>query len=741
MAGVACTEIPTSMNKDFFTDVIETKLNSRSNEFSIEKLTVKHATEAGDNYISKLYRVTVDVQCLDGSFQQVPLIVKTKADLGPSGAFLDILDVFTKETEVYTKLLPAFEQLYRDQGQEIDGGHLMFRELIAVTQPNVNGFNVLNHGDAWCNNMMFQYDNDNAIEDMLLVDFQVGLWSSPAIDLLYFIISSVKGEDKLSKFDSMIHFYHQNLVSNLKLLEYSGQVPTLKELHLDLIDRIFYGFGTSMGLLAICLMEKTEDASIDTMMSDGDAGRAFRDKMMGNPAYTKQMAELLPFFHNHGAFDMRHSGFQTPSGIQSDFLMLPGWLRREFFHDVVEKKLHLRTDQFSIQNIKVEIATKNGESYGSTMYRAKLKVENKVTNTVDTFSVIVKTRPDGMADKFSQHLATFSKEIDVYTKLIPAFEELYRQKGVHVEIGPRCLKTCQSIPSDIIVLDDLRSANFKPPSRLNGLNTEQLEEIIDKLAQFHAASAVYKELNGDFSTAYNEGLFNRNSLPVMKATFSPAYDAFLEAVETFPFAKDCVEKFRNLRPVVFSRILDTVVVDPDGFNVLNHGDLWCNNLMFRPHSDTNRCEGMLFDFQVCFYGSPMLDFNFLLFSSAAKDIKVSKLNYFIRFYHEKLVSYLTLLNYGKRLPTLKQLQFDFNDRIVYGATTIFGAMAIALMEPSEDASIEMLHLDNEAGKRSRQHMYTNERYVKTMEIVLPYLVQRGAFDFGAEVCNIARMRK
>lgn len=45
----------------------------------------------------------------------------------------------------------------------------MFDAMLRITKPDPAKFNVLNHGDMWCNNMMFQYDDSSKIKEITLV--------------------------------------------------------------------------------------------------------------------------------------------------------------------------------------------------------------------------------------------------------------------------------------------------------------------------------------------------------------------------------------------------------------------------------------------------------------------------------------------------------------------------------------------------------------------------------------------
>lgn len=187
-----------------------------------------------------------------------------------------------------------------------------------------NEFNVLNHGDCWSNNIMFQYDSFGKINETYLVDFQMPKYGTPAQDLFYFLVSSAKLEIKIKEFDYFIKFYHDNLTENLRLLKYPKKLPSLKDIHIMLYKYGLWGkfqcwccviqqynplgfiagFTTATGVMAAVLLDPTENASLDNFMGDDDAGNEFKMLMYTNPRYRKHMECILPWLHNRGALDI-----------------------------------------------------------------------------------------------------------------------------------------------------------------------------------------------------------------------------------------------------------------------------------------------------------------------------------------------------------------------------------------------------------------------------------------------------
>jgi aminoglycoside phosphotransferase (APT) family kinase protein len=99
------------------------------------------------------------------------------------------------------------------------------------------GFQVLNHGDDYINNMLFMRDERGDFVDVRFIDYQMSFWGSPITDLMYFLLTSVRDEIKTAHFDELVAFYHKELIKCLIELKYDQNVPTLDALKQDLMEK------------------------------------------------------------------------------------------------------------------------------------------------------------------------------------------------------------------------------------------------------------------------------------------------------------------------------------------------------------------------------------------------------------------------------------------------------------------------------------------------------------------------
>lgn len=100
-----------------------------------------------------------------------------------------------------------------------------------------------------------------------------------------------------------------------------------------------------------------------------------------------------------------------------------------------------------------------------------------------------------------------------------------------------------------------------------------------------------------------------------------------------------IEKYENGEYLIFKDESEHVKelfqfwkVKIDQFNVLNHGDLWGNNIMFRYNEEGAADKCLFLDYQAPKYGAPSQDLYYFIILSPAKNIKIQEFDYFIKYY-------------------------------------------------------------------------------------------------------------
>lgn len=110
--------------------------------------------------------------------------------------------------------------------------------------PDPNHFNTLVHGDLWTNNFLLQYDGliENVqLKNVVFIDFQYSCWTSPAIDLHYFLNSSLQEDVRSNHIDDLVEYYYNELTALLQKLDYKQFIPTLEKFQQEFLSKSFFG--------------------------------------------------------------------------------------------------------------------------------------------------------------------------------------------------------------------------------------------------------------------------------------------------------------------------------------------------------------------------------------------------------------------------------------------------------------------------------------------------------------------
>ncbi|GAB0087321.1 hypothetical protein DMENIID0001_016170 [Sergentomyia squamirostris] len=252
--------------KEYFPNIQKTTLNDSKN--LLEKIAKMHAfsyyiaKKRGKDY-SKFDIFFTDVS------QNVPIIH-------------DAYDIFMEGIETW----PGCQQFADKLKQFKPHYNKALTNLLTSTEDNK--FSVLVHGDLNIENILFG-PND----DIVLIDYQVTSWRSPAYDLIGFFNSFCSTEDNAYNRDLLIKHYHENFRLTLKKLDFNEYIPTLLDVHVEMVK---YGL---LDLMYWSLYGTTYFARIDPNREADKDIRVSMKEGVHNPN-TRKISRLFSDFLEKG---------------------------------------------------------------------------------------------------------------------------------------------------------------------------------------------------------------------------------------------------------------------------------------------------------------------------------------------------------------------------------------------------------------------------------------------------------
>lgn len=240
--------------------------------------------------------------------------------------------------------------------------------------------------------------------------------------------------------------------------------------------------------------------------------------------------------------------------------------------------------------------------------------------------------PNHKQFEYVTELNAFGKEVNFFEKLIPKL----RNFG-NIEWSAKCY----FIEKDnFLLFENLIENGFHMLPDNNYFDFQHMKIAIETLGRFHAASIILEE-NGNFQIpekyleCVKENSYPRDEKNVRIVGFKNAISALLGIIERIPkYQKDyqvICEKFPNLMKKIFEFCEPSKIYR----NVVSHGDLWCNNLMFSYKND-EPINARLVDFQLTRYATPALDLMTLIYNTTDKRFRDIHLETFNQIYYTSL---------------------------------------------------------------------------------------------------------
>ncbi|KAG5878752.1 hypothetical protein JTB14_023348 [Gonioctena quinquepunctata] len=149
----------------------------------------------------------------------------------------------------------------------------IMKEALSTEVPQ----SVISHGDCWSNNFLFKYEgiNKNSPSKVAILDWQLSMLRSPAIDLSNFIYACCS-ETELHSFEELLKFYYNSFSTQLnKLGSSSEELFSYDDLKRHWKKYSIFGLVIMIAALRVVLCDKEDAPSFGDMEKGRNFGEMF----------------------------------------------------------------------------------------------------------------------------------------------------------------------------------------------------------------------------------------------------------------------------------------------------------------------------------------------------------------------------------------------------------------------------------------------------------------------------------
>lgn len=174
------------------------------------------------------------------------------------------------------------------------------KKYTSPNEPGI-GYNVLNHGDFHAKNLMFKNIENPTAAELMLIDYQIGFYGSPAYDVYYSVYAMVEFKSRVH-FDEIVSHYYESFSKSLEKMGYKEKIPSFMDLQDELLRHGFIEVFLNICFTPFIFLD-FKTVKLEELFSSNENGNSVRNVLFSNPELVKFLKSQLPIYLEKGFLD------------------------------------------------------------------------------------------------------------------------------------------------------------------------------------------------------------------------------------------------------------------------------------------------------------------------------------------------------------------------------------------------------------------------------------------------------
>ncbi|CAL4134510.1 unnamed protein product [Meganyctiphanes norvegica] len=334
-----------------------------------------------------------------------------------------------------------------------------------------------------------------------------------------------------------------------------------------------------------------------------------------------------------------------------------------------------------------------------------------------------------------ENAQVYLKEMQMYSKVLVEFDNFQKNRAnnQYPIYSPKFIYGKCTDEEFVLVMENMKGKGFGVHKKEETFNFEHLKLAITQLVRLHAVSYSYNQ-SSSFLQRHSE--FKKSDYGTYFLRFaSPAlFDVVYEILKK---EKDdeLAQKIKLNKNNLVKQCEEMHNENDYKLLCLVHADAHAMNMMFRYTDGDENCRNpndiKLFDWQLCHWNTPVVDLQYLIYSTTSREFRKEHLEDILKFYHSTFVEATINMRIEGLEWTYEDFKKDFNRMALFGLIRgihlSFGHHCPEIAQQYEKEKQEALNQSN---------------FMKTLQAPLVKLSQKYFFSSAMDsVMNFAMKRQ